>query len=285
MNREKPRRRYRVIRTDEVPGEKHKNIIALLARLAIIPTIIGLRGAKMNPLNIVLVGFWVTWLLFDAILTVEWENLSARRITQSTPVRVVLVLAIGIITAWFTIGNYCHPPASANKEVIDAITDTGTRQADTLSKFGTELMKKMDDIVAKQTPGKRDEWRKHLMEAYPLGWRIYAADGKETYAPPGLSYEKDFIVVWDVNGVSGLTPERISMRPPNILTRGKENWGMVQMTVIRPRAVGKEFVLAVMENVAVGAKILQDEKDFVMLAVGFRQATKYDRPAVELKKH
>lgn len=272
MNRDKPHKRYEIVRTDSQVAEKSKNRKFLAARLMIIPTIVGLRRAEMDPLNIILIGSWVVWLLFDAVLTVEWKHPLVSKITKSIWLRATVVVVVAIPAIGFAIASYCKSPAQANAEILGAIKDVAERQTAELSKLRLELIKKVDDHLAKQPLGKKDKWREHLTEAYPLGWRMYATDGKETYAPPGLSYEKYFVVVWDSNGVSKLTPEWISLRPPDIFPR---SGGLItRNTVTVRRQLGKELKLLRLGKMGITAEILEDEGDFIVFAIGFREATK-----------
>jgi hypothetical protein len=121
MGRKKPKRRFEVIRTAPPPTEKHKNIMFLFGRMAIIPVIIGLQRAKMNPMNIALIGFWVIWVIFDAVLTVEWKQPLARQITKSIYLRVFVVLVIGGITILFAIASYLNPVHDTTNEKLDTI--------------------------------------------------------------------------------------------------------------------------------------------------------------------
>lgn len=121
MSRKKPKRRYKVIRTPTTSTEKHKNIKFLLGRIAIIPVIIGLRRATMTPLNITLIGFWVIWVIFDAVLTVKWKHPLVRQITKNVYLRVFIVLVIGIITICFATFSYRNQTHDPINEKLDAL--------------------------------------------------------------------------------------------------------------------------------------------------------------------
>jgi hypothetical protein len=94
--------------------EKPKNIKALIARLAILPTIIGLRRAEMDTLNVLFIGAWVLWLIFDAVLTVSYRNLFMERVTKSATVRLLVVGVVVFATGW--IASLVHGPSLTDPE-------------------------------------------------------------------------------------------------------------------------------------------------------------------------
>lgn len=97
--------------------KKSKNIKALLGRLTILPAIIGLRGAKVDAINVVLIGAWVLWLLFDAVLTVQWEHSLVARVTKSNWVRLTIVGVVASVTACFACA--VHIPALTDPEATE----------------------------------------------------------------------------------------------------------------------------------------------------------------------
>jgi hypothetical protein len=173
----------KVVITDNPTSDKAKNIKALVMRLAIIPTIIGLRGAKMNPLNISLIGVWVLWLLFDAVLTVDWKRPLLKRITKNSRVRIALVVIVILVTAWFAIVSWRQPAPPSTKDIIEkTATEVSKRTRDeTMAEFRQEL--------SKLNTGEEQR----LKEDYPFGCAMIAfSDDIKVVVPFTDRFETDW---------------------------------------------------------------------------------------------
>jgi hypothetical protein len=132
---------------------------------------------------------------------------------------------------------------------------------------------------ANQPPDEKERWRQHLMAKYPLGWAILAADGKTIYTPHGLSYERELVVRWGDERISELMPDRVRLQLPDIATKRGRIVLLVGCGTDVKRKVGAESK-SVFSHTTMVLEVLKDEGDFVVVALGFREADESDlRPS------
>ena len=128
----------------------------------------------------------------------------------------------------------------------------------------------INNYFANQPPDEKERWRKYLTQRYPLGWCLLASDGKETYTPKDMSYERELNVTWSTAEVFALEPNCVRVRYPNIIHRPSLNVFCGFATGVE-RKVGSE-ARATLGQVKARVELLEDEGSFVVVAIGFREA-------------
>ena len=117
-----------------------------------------------------------------------------------------------------------------------------------------------------QTPG----FIKYLKEKYPLGYAVFASDGKRIEVPNGLTFERDFEIKWSNAKVGKLEPNQINVELPDIVYKPTGNV-LVNIGFGFPRKVGYITALPFVkwkESIPL-IEVLADEGDFVVLVLGF----------------
>lgn len=276
MSKKRPRKKYQVVRT--VPpmakrmDKKTRKEVAGFGLTVPVALITGgsVMVANHNPFGylILLAGLTICW---SIITWMKWIPALSRPVFRWGGQ--CLIVLVCVIPLCLSFGNVKSPIDKTDTPIakvgptsgVASYGQTGGTTAQTVIQNQT-----INNYFANQMRDEKEKWRSYLTTKYPLGWSIFAADGKEIYVPNGLSYEKDFVVAWGSARVHELSAEKVRLVLPDI-TWGKPLKRFSQNTVGLHRKVGStdKFILA---QTTMVIELLKDEGAFVILAIGFRDA-------------
>lgn len=115
-------------------------------------------------------------------------------------------------------------------------------------------------------------FQQYLKGKYPLGYAVFAGDGKTVNVPSGLTFERDFELKWANAKVFKLESDMIYLDLPDIVYKPTGNV-LTNVGFGFPRKVGYVAALPLVnwkQTIPI-IEVLADEGDFVVLALGFRE--------------
>jgi hypothetical protein len=117
-----------------------------------------------------------------------------------------------------------------------------------------------------------EAFHQYLKGRYPLGYAVFAADGKTINVPDGLTFERDFEIKWANAKVFELKSDMIYFDLPDIVYKPTGN-ELTSCGFGFPRKVGYVAPLPAVpwkQSIAI-IEVLADEGNFVVLVLGFRE--------------
>ena len=128
----------------------------------------------------------------------------------------------------------------------------------------------VNNYFNKQSSDEKEALHRSLKAKYPLGYAVFAADGKTIHVPDGLSFEKYFGIRWANAKVLELRSDVIDVQLLDIFDKATlSTWNGCGFGL--KRKVGAIFKAISLPSITVVAELLEDKGSFVVLALGFRQ--------------
>jgi len=122
-----------------------------------------------------------------------------------------------------------------------------------------------------QSPDEKQALEQTLKEKYPLGYAVFAVDGKTIHVPESLSFEKDFVVIWTDSKVSKLGPDWIEFYPPQIIYKPTANAVLGKFNFRLRRKIGFTIRYPWLPKQANAfIEVLDDKDSFAVLVLGFK---------------
>ena len=124
----------------------------------------------------------------------------------------------------------------------------------------------------RQSPDEKRALEQALKAKYPLGYTLFAVDGKTIHVPEGLSFERDFVISWTDSKLSKLEPDWIEFYPPQIIYKPTDNAVLGQFNFRLPRKIG--FIAPypwLPKQAKAFLEVLDDKGSFAVLVLGFKE--------------
>lgn len=123
-----------------------------------------------------------------------------------------------------------------------------------------------------QSPDEKRALQQSLLAKYPLGYTLFAVDGKTIYVPESLSYERDFVISWDESKISKLEPDWIEFYPPQIIYKPTGNAVLGKFNFRLLRKIGFIIPYPMLPKQAnLFLEVLDDKGSFAVLVLGFKE--------------
>lgn len=123
-----------------------------------------------------------------------------------------------------------------------------------------------------QSPEEKRALEQTLKAKYPLGYALFAVDGKTIYIPESLSFEKDFVISWTDSKLSRLEPDWIEFNPPQIIYKPTANAVLGKFNFRLRRKTG--FIIPypwLPKQANAFLEVLDDKGSFAVLVLGFKE--------------
>jgi hypothetical protein len=117
---------------------------------------------------------------------------------------------------------------------------------------------------------KTEVFQQYLKGKYPLGYAVFASDGKTVNVPDGLTFERDFEIKWGNAKVFQLKSDMIYIDLPDIVYKPTGNV-LTNIGFGFPRKVGYVTPLPLVnwkQSIPI-IEVLADEGNFVVFVLGF----------------
>ncbi len=109
------------------------------------------------------------------------------------------------------------------------------------------------------------------MAKYPLGYTLFAVDGKTIHVPESLSFEKDYVVIWTDSKISNLESDWIEFYPPEITYKPTANAVLGKFNFRLTRKIGFTIRYPWLPKQANAfIEVLDDKDSFAVLVLGFK---------------
>ncbi len=121
-----------------------------------------------------------------------------------------------------------------------------------------------------RSPDEKRALEQALKAKYPLGYAVFAVDGKTIHVPESLSFEKDFVVIWTDSKLSKLEPDWIEFYPPQIIYKPTANAVLGKFNFRLRRKVG--FIVPypwLPKQANAFIEVIDDKDSFAVLVLGF----------------
>lgn len=122
-----------------------------------------------------------------------------------------------------------------------------------------------------RSPDEKRALEQALKAKYPLGYTLFAVDGKTIHVPEGLSFERDFVISWTNSKLSKLEPDWIEFYPPQIIYKPTANAVLGKFNFRLRRKVG--FIVPypwLPKRANAFLEVLDDKGGFVVVVLGFK---------------
>lgn len=128
----------------------------------------------------------------------------------------------------------------------------------------------------KQSPDEKQALEQSLLAKYPLGYALFAVDGKTIHFPPdGLSFERDFVISWADSKISKLEPGEpgwIVFNPPQIHYKPTGNSVLGKFDFRIERKIGFILPYPMLPSwTNAFFEVLDDKDSFAVLVLGFKE--------------
>jgi hypothetical protein len=129
----------------------------------------------------------------------------------------------------------------------------------------------VNNFFDRQSPDERHALEQTLKAKYPLGYTLFAVDGKTIHVPESLSFEKDFVIIWTDSKLSKLDPDWIEFYPPQIIYKPTANAVLGKFNFRLRRKIGFTIRYPWLPKQANAfIEVLDDKDSFVVLVLGFK---------------
>lgn len=119
----------------------------------------------------------------------------------------------------------------------------------------------------------RQALNQKLLAKYPRGYAVFGVvDGKPTRTIEGLSFEKDFEIVWTGSEIAKFEPNYIDFWPPQIIYKPTGNAALGSFNLRLLRKVGFITPYRLLPSwTNVFLEVLDDKGSFAVLVLGFKE--------------
>jgi len=135
-----------------------------------------------------------------------------------------------------------------------------------------EVYVDVKNYYGNQSPDERQALNQKLLAKYPRGYAVFGVeDGKSTRTIEGLSFEKDFEIVWTGSEIAKFEPNCINYYPPQIIYKPTKNGALGVFNLRIERTVGFTIpypFLPKWTNIFI--EVLDDKESFAVLVLGFK---------------
>jgi len=122
-----------------------------------------------------------------------------------------------------------------------------------------------------QSPDEKLALERTLKAKYPLGYTLFAVDGKTIHVPESLSFEKDFGIIWTDSKLSKLDPNWVEFYPPQIIYKPTANAVLGKFNFRLRRKIGFTIRYPWLPKQANAfIEVLDDKGSFAVLVLGFK---------------
>jgi hypothetical protein len=123
-----------------------------------------------------------------------------------------------------------------------------------------------------KSPEEKQALEQTLKVKYPLGYTLFAVDGKTIHIPEGLSFERDFVISWNDSKISKLEPDWIVFNPPQIIYKPTGNAVLGEFNFRLRRKKGFIIPYPMLPSwTKAFLEIIEDKDSFVVVVLGFKE--------------
>jgi len=130
-----------------------------------------------------------------------------------------------------------------------------------------------------KSPDEKRALEKSLLAKYPLGYALFAVDGKTIHFPPNdLSFERDFVIRWEDSKISKLEPGKpgepgwIVFNPPQIHYKPTGNSVLGKFDFRIERTIGFTMPYPMLPSwTNAFFEVIDDKDSFAVLVLGFKE--------------
>jgi hypothetical protein len=188
---------------------------------------------------------------------------------------ITIVVGVGTILGFFL----CRDETQVGRNVVSHEQKNAVT-ADTYNNNSVTSHGQSGGITAQNitinnylAPDEKQALNQRLLAKYPRGYAVFGVvDGKPTRTIEGLSFEKDFEIVWTGSEIARLEPNYIDFWPPQIVYRPTRNAALGAFNFRLPREVGFSTPYHLLPSwTNVFLEVLDDKGSFAVLALGFKE--------------
>ena len=130
----------------------------------------------------------------------------------------------------------------------------------------------VNNYFDRQAPDERRALEQTLKAKYPLGYTLFAVDGKTIHVPESFSFERDFVINWTDSKISKLEPDWIEFHPPQIIYKPTANAVLGQFNFRIRRKIGFIIPYPMLPSwTNAFLEVLDDKGSFAVLVIGFKE--------------
>ena len=176
------------------------------------------------------------------------------------------VIVAAIIAGGFGLFKY-----SDGSRVNNSVTSHGQSGGITAQNVTAQTIT-FNNYFDRQSPDEKRALEQSLKAKYPLGYTLFAVDGKTIHVPEGLSFERDFVISWTDSKISKLEPDWIEFYPPQILYKPTANAVLGKWNLRLPRKTGFIIPYPMLPSwTNAFLEVLDDKGSFAVLVLGFKE--------------
>ena len=185
-------------------------------------------------------------------------------------IKAARITAISVIVAAIIAGTFGLFKCRNGSRIDNSVTSYEQSGGITAQNVTTQNIT-VNNYFNTQSANKKRALEQTLKAKYPLGYTLFAVDGKTIHVPESLSFERDFVISWTDSKLSKLEPDWIEFYPPQIIYKPTANAVLGKFNFRLRRKVG--FIVPypwLPKRANAFLEVLDDKGGFVVVVLGFK---------------